>query len=232
MTDNAKIRARVNSLRILSSRHEMVIIRQVIVRAIIIISMRIVKPKICVGCSIKMCIILTWFSDPRIMSRDILANWLLNGSRVCRVSSALRRNNRRPRSNLLSDGRLRSWSVQGLRSIWWQNFWLLIIYSSLLIPIGPLGMESRIGHVTRLNGMAKVFARSTIHWDFLKITLCQNPESPTSISIRCNGGWVTSYSTNTLATEGRTKEVVAWSIRNGLPIADAIENNASLQCMK
>ncbi|KAK9200249.1 hypothetical protein WN944_015446 [Citrus x changshan-huyou] len=59
MTDNAKIRARVNSIRILRSRHEMVIIRQVIVRTIIIISMRIVKTKICVGCSMKMCIILT-----------------------------------------------------------------------------------------------------------------------------------------------------------------------------
>ncbi|KDO41661.1 hypothetical protein CISIN_1g035351mg [Citrus sinensis] len=66
----------------------------------------------------KMCIILTWFSDPRIMSRDILANRLLNGSRVCSVSSALRRTDRRPPiCNLLSDGRVRSWSVQGLRSI-------------------------------------------------------------------------------------------------------------------
>ena len=176
MTNNAKIRARVNSLRILRSRQEMVIIRQVIVRTIIIISMRIVKPKICVGWLMKMCIILTWFSDPRIMSRDILANRLLNGSRVCSVSSALRRNNRRPRIyNLFSDGRLRSWSVQGLKSIWRQNFWLLNIYYGLPIPIGPLGTESRISHVTHLNGMAKVLAGSTVHWDFLKIYTLPKP---------------------------------------------------------
>ncbi|GAY63508.1 hypothetical protein CUMW_226160 [Citrus unshiu] len=61
----------------------MVIIRQVIVKTIIIISMRIVKPKI-------------WFLDPRIMSCDILANKLLNGSRVCSISSALCRYNWRP----------------------------------------------------------------------------------------------------------------------------------------
>ena len=79
------------------------------------------------------------------MSHDILANRLLNGSRVCSVSSALRRNNWRPRiCNLLSDGRLKSWSVQGLRRIWRQNFWLLIIYYGMPIPIGLMGTESRI----------------------------------------------------------------------------------------
>ncbi|GAY66817.1 hypothetical protein CUMW_251810 [Citrus unshiu] len=96
----------------------MVIICQLVVRTIIIISIRIVKPKICVGCSMKMCIILTWFSDPRIMSRDILANQLLNGGRVCSISSVLRMYNQRPRiCNLLSDGRLRSWSIQGLKML-------------------------------------------------------------------------------------------------------------------
>ena len=35
-----------------------------------------------------------------------------------------------------------------------------------------------------------------------------------------------------LATDGRVNEAVAWSIRNSLATADAIENNALLQCTK
>ena len=42
MTDNAKIRVRVNSLRILRGRQKIVIICQMFIRTIIIISIRIV----------------------------------------------------------------------------------------------------------------------------------------------------------------------------------------------
>ena len=69
----------------------MVIICQVLDRTIIIISMRIVLPEIYAGYLMKMWIIFTGFSDPRIMSCEILANRLLNGSRVCVVGSVLRR---------------------------------------------------------------------------------------------------------------------------------------------
>lgn len=39
---------------------------------------------------------------------------------------------------------------------------------------------------------------------------------------------MTSCFTKILATDGRVNEAVTWSIRSGLPTADAIENNASL----
>ena len=61
---------------------------------------------------------------------------------------------------------------------------------------------------------------------------CQNPSSPSPIQSLGSNGHETSYLIQTLTIEGLLKVGLEWSTCKGLPIALAIENEASSQWIK